>query len=121
METFGYLVLWVAALMAAPIVGLASHWAHANLQFMPEKPVDGFRLRDHALNEFLNEDYSWWGHYDEGGWWEFASLRNYLSHALPLVFFVIAAGIYWWDDRAAVMAKVCGSAATIGMQPLFCM
>lgn len=121
MATTGYLMLWALALIAAPILGLAAHWAHAHLQFYPEKPIDGFGWRDHALNEFLNDDYSWWGHYDEGGWWEFYSLRNYMSHALPLVFLVVLGFFFWWDDRAAVMVKVCGAVAKVGMKPLFCM
>lgn len=120
METVGYLYLWLVALIAAVLFGVASHWAHANLQAFPEKPVDGFAWRDHFLNDFLNEDYVWWGEYDEGGWWRFDSLRNFMSHVVPLAFVVLLGGLWFWDERAQVVATTCAKVALIGMKPLFC-
>lgn len=78
MATVQYLTLWIAGLAAAALFGLLTHYVHAHFQPYPDKLIEGHRIRDHALNEFLNDGYVWWAHYDDDGWWEFYSLRNYM-------------------------------------------
>lgn len=121
MTIFGYLFLWALALIGALLFGLASHYSHAHLRAYPDKLIDGFRWRDHFLNGQLNDSYVWWGHYDEAGWWEFDSLRNYLSHAALPVMLVLGYGLAWWGDRAAVVATTCDRLGAVGITPLFCM
>jgi hypothetical protein len=120
MITAGYIFCWLFAQIAAFAVGTGSHYWHAHLS-MPEKLIDGFRWRDHALNNALNNNYVWWGDYDEMGFWEFYSLKNYLSHVVPLSFIVFLFAIAYFPDRAEIVTKVCRGVSQIGMQPLFCM
>jgi hypothetical protein len=118
--TFGYLTLWLIALILAFLIGLGTHYWHSFLQPYPDKLIEGYRWRDHALNGMLNNNYSWWNHYDEDGWWEFYSLRNYATHATAPVALVLILGATLWSTRADRVASFCASVAKAGIKPLFC-
>lgn len=120
MVTVQYLTFWLAGFAAAALLGLLTHYVHAHFQALPDKPIDGFHWRDHALNEFLNDNYVWFAHYDEGGWWEFYSLRNYMIHTAVPLLLVLAVGLTHWSDRAAAVDSVCLKASEIGLNPRLC-
>lgn len=120
MATFGYLMLWFYALVAALVLGFASHYFHASFQPYPDKLIDGDGWSDKLLNEMMSPEYRFWGVYDEAGWWEFYSLRNYATHAVPPLLIVVAGGLLLWGDRAVVVAAACAHVAKIGMLPQFC-
>lgn len=119
MATAGYIFCWLAAHLLVIAVGTASHYWHAFLA-MPDKVIDGYRWRDHALNKALNEDYCWWADYDEGGFWEFYSLKNYLFHVVPASLLLFLLGLAYFPERHGVVAKICGFVGQIGLKPLFC-
>ena len=119
METAGYLFFWFLAQVAAFAAGFATHYAQAFLS-MPDKIIDGFRWRDHALNSALNDRYLWWADYDEQGFWEFYSLKNFLLHVAPASLLTFLFAIAWFPERAEIVAKVCRAVAKVGIVPLFC-
>ena len=120
MATVQYLTLWIASFAGAALFGLLTHYVHAHFQAYPDKTIEGFRMRDHALNEFLNDNYVFWAHYDEDGWWEFYSLRNYMIHTAVPLFTVLIVGVAHWGDRAAAVESVCHQAHEIGLNPRLC-
>ena len=120
MATVQYLTFWMAGLAAAALFGLLTHYVHAHFQAHPDKLIEGYRFRDHALNDFLNENYVWFAHYDEDGWWEFYSLRNYMIHTLVPLAVVLVVGLTYWSDRAAAVHSVCQKAHEIGLNPRLC-
>lgn len=120
MAIFGYLVLWFLGCLGAFLLGLFGHYSQAFLSATPTKMVDGYRWRDHALNNALNSNYTWWGDYDEDGWWEFYSLKNFLAFTVPPTAFAFVIGMVFWSDRATIVVDVCRRVAAIGMKPLFC-
>lgn len=119
MDTVGYLFCWFLAQVAAVAAGTATHYSCAFLS-LPAKLIDGYRWRDHALNNALNDGYVWWADYDEQGFWEFYSLKNYLIHVAPASLLTFLFAIAYFPDRAEVVATVCRTVARIGMAPLFC-
>ncbi len=121
MTLLAYFFLWFWALALALLVGLASHYCNAFLSAYPEKTLDGFNWTDHLINNQINENYIWWGHYDEGGWWEFYSMRNYAAHAAIPVIVVIGGGLVLLEDRAAVVERTCDAVASVGIVPLLCL
>ncbi|WP_282008960.1 hypothetical protein [Brevundimonas aveniformis] len=120
MQAVWYLILWGLAFGAALGVGLISHWAHAHLSAYPDKLFDGGGASDAVLNEVFSPRHSLIGVYDEAGWWAFDSLRNYLLHAGPWVFLVVATGAFNWPARAQVVQQFCDAAPMIGLTPAFC-
>lgn len=120
MVTFWYVVLWLQALGAALLIGLGSHYCHSHLQAYPDKLFDGGGFSDTILNEMMSPEHRVHGHYDQGGWWEFYSWRNYATHALPLVFIVVVTGLLNWEDRAGALKWVCDGVAPVGLTPAFC-
>jgi hypothetical protein len=113
MVTINYLAMLGVASVFALLLGLANHAAHAYLA-MPDSwrtDIPG-RSPDPA---YRNADY------DEAGFWEFASLRNYMIHAGCGLLFVWAIGLWYWDRQAFVLAQVCGFVAKAGITPVFCM
>lgn len=120
MATAQYLTLWTAALACAFLVGLATHYIHAHFQPYPDKILDGDGLGGRVLNEVISPKYVFWGEYDEGGWWEFYSLRNLLTHAIVPVLVVLITGAAFWSDRESVVQDACRSAASMGLHPRLC-
>lgn len=120
MAEFGFLLIWFLLGLLAVAVGTCTHYANAFLRPYPDKTVEGYRWRDHMLNNTLNSSYVWWGDYDENGWWEFYSLKNYLSHLVIPAFAAFAFGPMYWSDRMRVLNKVCRGFAEVGMAPMFC-
>lgn len=120
MVTFGYLFLWFLGMLGALLIALATHFQHANLCAYPDQLFDGGKTSDTLLNELMSPQHRVFGKYDEGGWWQFYSLRNYAYHALPLVGLVLVTGLWNWSDRAEAVAYACDSLRTVSIVPLFC-
>jgi hypothetical protein len=120
MVTFGYAALWFIGTLFAFLLGLASHYWHAYLQAYPDKLVDGYRWRDHAFNALFSQNYVWYGHYDENGWWEYYSLRNLTIHTAIPTLLAATYGAYCWSDRASVVAEACKGFGRFGLVPIFC-
>ena len=120
MQAVWYLILWGLAFGAALGVGLISHWAHAHLSAYPDKLFDGGGASDAVLNEVFSPRHSLIGVYDEAGWWELYSLRNYLLHVAPWLFIVVATGIVNWPHQAAAISEVCEVVGIAGLTPVFC-
>jgi hypothetical protein len=120
MATFGYLVLGFAGLIGALLVALGTHAAHAYLQAYPDKLFDGDGLGDMMLNEMLSPNYNVFGRYDDAGWWEFYSLRNYALHAGPWLIATLAVVAVNWGDRVQIVAQTCSGLGRVGMVPMFC-
>lgn len=120
MTVFAYFFFWLLAHVLALGLGIATHYSHAFLS-LPDKLVDGFGWRDHALNGALNNRYVWWADYDEQGFWEFYSLKNFLIHAVPANLLVFAFGLAWLPQRAEVVAAICRTVANAGLKPVPCM
>ena len=64
-----------------------------------------------------------WADYDEEGYWEFASLHNYLLYAGTNLAFVWGFGLWFWycDRQAYALTQVCSFVAHAGIRPVFCM
>ena len=120
MHTLWYLLLWGVALLAALALGLLSHARQAFFSPYAPKLIDGDSLLDRSLNEMMSPGYSPFGEYDEPGWWEFYSLRNYAIHAAAPVLFVIGFGILNWDRQPQTVAWACESFQFVGLTPVFC-
>jgi hypothetical protein len=118
--TFGYCIIWFIGILTSFLVGLASHYRHAFLAAHPDKLFDDDRWRDKLANEAMSQDYRWYGHYDEEGWWEFYSLHNLAIHAALPTLIALGAGLIYWADRSYVVGQVCRSFGEFGLAPLFC-
>ena len=120
MLTVWYLILWLTAGLGALIAGLVSHYAHAHFTGYPSQLFDGGGVSDTVLNEVLSPSYNPVGEYDDAGWWELYSLRNYLLHVAPWLFIVVATGIVNWPHQAAAISEVCEVVGIAGLTPVFC-
>ena len=58
--------------------------------------------------------------YDEQGFWEFASLRNFLYYAGGYLLVVWGLGAWHWGEKQAALATVCRTVAHSGIVPVFC-
>ena len=120
MATVQYLALWLAAVAAAFLAGLATHYIHAHFQPYPDKIIDGHGVSDHLLNEALSPNYAFWGDYDEGGWWEFYSLRNFRTPGIGAATSERPEFTAMRPERASAVKDVCQSAFDIGLRPRLC-
>ena len=120
MLTVWYLVLWGLALVAGLIAGAISHYAHAHFSAYPSRLFDGGGASNLVLNEVFNPNHNPIGDYDDAGWWDFYSLKNYLLHAVPWLFIVVATGVINWPHQAEAISQVCAGAGWVGLTPVFC-
>lgn len=120
MATVGYLVLCLTAFLIALVLAGITHAAQAYLNPYPQKLFDGEGLGDRVLNEIVSPNYDPLGRYDQGGWWEFHSVWNYVLHAAGWTFAVLLYGVLNWDDRVRVMASTCAALGSAGLKPVFC-
>jgi hypothetical protein len=120
MVTVYYLFYCFLGVVGASLLGLATHYWHANFQAYPDKILDGKGLVDTALNELMSPQHSLIGQYDDDGYWEFHSWRNYAIHTTPFVLTVILTGILNWSDQAGTVALICSGFGRIGLTPLTC-
>jgi hypothetical protein len=58
--------------------------------------------------------------WDSHGWWEFASLRNFLWYVGGGALTPWVLGLAAWAQRADTLAAVCGPFGQLGLVPLFC-
>jgi hypothetical protein len=58
--------------------------------------------------------------WDSDGWWEFASLRNFLYYVGGGALAPWLAGLLLWPNRAQVLIEACRPLAQIGLVPVFC-
>jgi|GEM_PF-6356582 len=109
-----YVMMLAVGTVLALLVGLASHAAHAYLAIRPdnfwEKDIPGRWPQP----PYRNPDY------DSEGYWEFASLRNFLYHAGGCVLFVWGLGLWFFDRQELALAETCAFLAKAGIEPLFC-
>jgi hypothetical protein len=112
MATTNYLLMLGVGTVFVLLIALANHAAHAYLA-MPDRwqqDVPGRYDNPHPNAE-----------YDEQGFWEFASLRNYLIHAGGGLLLLWGLGLWYWDRQDYALAQVCGFVGHIGIAPVFCM
>ena len=112
MVTLNYLTMLGVGTVLMLLLALANHAAHAWLA-MPdrwEREIPGRYVDPHPDGE-----------YDSDGFWEFASLRNYLIHAGGGLILVWGLGLWYWDRQQLALAEVCGVVAHVGITPVFCM
>ena len=113
MVTTNYLLMLGVGTVFALLLALANHATHAYLA-TPEswrRDIPGrFGPPDHRYADL-----------DDAGFWEFASLRNYLYHAGGAILLVWGLGLWYWDRQAYALAQVCSFVGQIGIAPVFCM
>lgn len=112
MVTTNYLLMLGVGTVFALLLGLASHAGHAYLAKPDrwEREMPGRHYEPHPNAE-----------YDDDGFWEFASLRNYLYHAGGSLLFVWGMGLWYSERQDYALAQVCGAVANLGITPVFCM
>jgi hypothetical protein len=112
MVTANYLMMLGVGTVLALLLSLANHAAHAWLA-----------TPDHGDREFPGcaGDPRPDGDYDAEGFWEFASLRNYLIHAGSSLLLVWGLGLWYWDRQQLALEEVCGFLSHAGITPVFCM
>jgi len=113
MVTTNYLLMLGVGTVFALLLALANHAAHAYLA-TPES------WRRDIPGRFGPPDYRY-ADLDDAGFWEFASLRNYLYHAGGGLLLVWGLGLWYWDRQAHALAQVCTFVGQIGITPVFCM
>jgi hypothetical protein len=114
MVTTNYLMMLGVGTVLGLLLGLANHAAHAYLA-----TPDRWRWEDIPGR---SPDPAYRGaNYDSDGFWEFASLGNYLYHAGGCLLIVWGLGLWYWDRQELALAQVCGFVGQVGITPLFCM
>ncbi len=111
MVTVNYLMMLGVGTVLMLVLALVNHAAHAYLA-MPDSwrtDVPG-RMPEHTDGE-----------YDSDGFWEFASLRNYMIHAGGGLLLVWGPGLWYWSSKEQALAAVCGYIGKVGLTPMFCM
>src|SRR6476619_6392526 len=103
MVTTNYLLMLGVGTVFALLLALANHAAHAYLA-TPES------WRRDIPGRFGPPDYRY-ADLDDAGFWEFASLRNYLYHAGVVILYVCGLGLWYWDRAALALAQVSPSSA----------
>jgi hypothetical protein len=114
MVTWNYLMMLGVGTVLALLLALAVHAAHAYLAMWPDLFWDWQLQRRSPEGRFQGADY------DNMGYWEFASLRNFLLYAGSNLIFVWGPGYWFWDRQELVLANVCAAVAHVGIAPLFC-
>ncbi len=120
MVTFSYILIWILASALSAVVAFGSHYAHANFAAFGDKLVDTGKISDHVINDVFSPNYSPWGDYDESGWWQFDSFKNYLIHWLPLLIIVQVLMLYNWPGRAQLLQSACEFLTDRDLAPLVC-
>jgi hypothetical protein len=112
MVTTNYLLMLGVGTVFVLLLGLASHAAHAYLARPDswEREIPG-RHYDPTPD----------AEYDNDGFWEFASVRNYLYHAGGGVLILWGFGLWYSERQDEALAQVCGAIANLGLVPVFCM
>lgn len=112
MLTTKYLLMLGVGTVLALLLALANHAAHAWLATPDrwERDIPGRHGDPYRGAEF-----------DSEGFWEFASLRNYLYHAGGGLMLVWGLGLWYWDRQEQALGEVCAFVANIGITPVFCM
>jgi hypothetical protein len=114
MVMLNYLMMLGVGTFLALLLAFATHAGHAYLALWPDLYWD-WQLRSRSPEGRYN-----WADYDDRGYWEFASLRNYLLYALSDLAIVWGFGLRNWDRQDFALGQVCGFVAHIGLEPLFC-
>jgi hypothetical protein len=112
MVTANYLMMLGVGTVLARLLALASHAAHAWLA-----------TPDHENRDFPGRlgDPRPGGDHDAEGFWEFASLRNYLIHAGSSLLLMWGLGLWYWDRQQLALVEVCRFIDRAGITPVFCM
>jgi hypothetical protein len=121
MATFGYLVLVMTGSVAGAGLGAVAHWWRANATACPEKLFEDERWNA----AFGGADYVYErdvvrAEWDEGGWWEFHSLRNLAYYVLSGAAAPLLIGAWYWSERQDIVARTCGSIVRLGLKAMFC-
>lgn len=113
MATYNYLMLLGVASVLALLVALAAHAAHAWLAAPDHWRWD---VPGHSPDPpYLGAEY------DEQGFWEFNSLRNFLYYASGNLLCVWGLGAWYWSQQELALANVCSTVAHVGIVPVFCL
>jgi hypothetical protein len=114
MVTVNYLLMLGVATVLTLLLALASHAAHAYLEAYPDLCQDRQLPHRSPDGRFDGADY------DDMGYWEFASLRNYALHAVGGILLVWGPGLWYWDRQEFALGEVCSFVGRIAITPLFC-
>ena len=120
MDLLGFFFFWILCQSGAFLLGALTHYVHAHGS-LPDKIIDGYRIRDHAMNAFMSGGYVCFADYDDYGYWEFYSLKNFMIHVAPMSLMVFLFALANLSNYHAAVASVCASVAKVGLKPLFCL
>lgn len=112
MVTVNYLLMLGVGTVLALLLGLVSHAGHAYLAKPDSWEQD---IPGRYIHRYPEPDYT------HDGFWEFASLRNYLSHTGGAVLLVWGLGLWYSERQEEALAQVCGTIANFALKPVFCM
>jgi hypothetical protein len=121
MATFGYIVLVLTGSVVGAGLGAVAHWWRANAAPHPEKLFEDERWNA-ALGgaDYVYERDVVRARWDEGGWWEFHSLRNLAYYVLSGAAAPLLIGAWYWSERQGIVVEACRGAARLGIKALFC-
>jgi hypothetical protein len=115
MTTGNYLLMLGVGSVFALALAFITHAGHAYLAIWPDLYWNWQLRASREAGGRFN-----WADYDDEGFWEFASLRNYLLYALTNLAAVWGVGLWFWDRKAYALGQVCAFVAHAGITPLFC-
>jgi hypothetical protein len=106
MATFGYLVLVMTGSFVGAGLGAVAHWWRAYAAPHAEKLFEDERWNA-ALGgaDYVYERDVVRARWDEGGWWEFHSLRNLAYYVLSGAATPLLIGAWYWSERQGIVVE----------------
>jgi hypothetical protein len=120
-----YLALLLCLSVVGALAGLAAHFWRSEVGNGTGADEDPVYERG-ALVVLPTRENRWFeknvvkADWDSYGWWEFASLRNFLWYVGGGALMPWLGGLMLWPYRAELLVEVCRPLAQIGLVPMFC-
>ena len=102
-------------------LGVAGHFLRAHTTLWPEKLTDSDLYNEMLMDNYMFEKYAVGAEWDDAGYWDADSLRNLVYYAISGVMVPLFFGLYFWDDRAAIVKVSCKAMLGAGLHPPLCM
>ena len=120
-----YLALLLCLSVAGALAGLGAHFWRSEVGNGTGADEDPVYERG-ALVVLPTRENRWFeknvvkADWDSHGWWEFASLRNFLWYVGGGALMPWLGGLMLWPYRAELLVEACRPLAQIGLVPMFC-
>ncbi|CAN5528939.1 hypothetical protein BH10PSE7_BH10PSE7_02630 [soil metagenome] len=115
-----YIGLVLSMCVIGVFLGIAGHFLRANATPYPEKLFDSDLYNEAFMDGYFFEKYAIGAEWDDSGYWDGNSLRNLAYYIISGFMVPALVGLYFWDQRAAIVPVACHWMQSAHLHPPLC-